>query len=921
MRRIQRTKPGTRSPGHDEQLLVTKLFAPPARPRLVARPRLTRQLDAVTGHKLTVISAAAGYGKTTLLSEWARSGNVPVAWLSLGPEDNDPVRFWSYVVASIQACTRPESKVQSPKSGRGDFGLWTSGSRPGVTALVNRVAAFPEQVVLALDDYHLIESQAIHDGVSFLLDHMPPTMHLVIAGRTEPPLLLNRLRARDELLELHAADLRFMPDEAERFLADVMSLDLEAGGAALLESQTEGWVAGLQLAALALKGGDNLAGQVRGISAGHPYILGYITDEVLRRQPGEVQAFLLQTSILDRFCAPLCDAIMGEPGSDGMIRVLESANLFIVPLDAEGRWYRYHYLFAEFLRAQLVQTRPQQASDLHRRASAWFEERKLTSEAIKHALAAEDFEWAAGLIDRAAEVMVQRGELVTITAWLDALPEQMVRARPGLSIWYAWMMLLTGQVDAVEPRLLDAERGTRARSDAVADSENPPPVGWLNPSYAQIAIIRAFVAGTRGEPAEAIRYSSAALDYLNTGPDMKTLRSLALMNLGQAHYLRGEIDAATTVLIEAQAISRPAGLMYNTVGASGYLAALQIAKGRLHHAHKLYRQALRLSLDGDGQPLPPAVVAYAGLGSLEYEWNHLDEAWACLLQGIGLGEASGEYGPLIEGYITLARVRSATGDAKSAQEMLDKAEQVALRSGPNGNSNRVAAWRARLCLAVGDLQAAVRWAREFADEAGLEATAGMNLPLPYSRRMEHATLVRVLMAEGNFEEAHAQLMTLRQDAEAGGRLGESIELLALEALAWRARGRAAQALRALGQALSLAEPEGYVRTFVDEGQPMAALLRAYEREATGRAQRYTRRLLEAFPEERATLAALVEPLTEREIEVLLLLAGNLSYQSIARKLIVTENTARWHIKNIYRKLHVNRRAAAVERATALGFLS
>jgi len=745
------------------------------------------------------------------------------------------------------------------------------------------------------------------------------------------------LRAADELVELRADDLKFLPHEAAQFLVHTMDLSLPSDVINSLEARTEGWVAGLQLAALAMRASSKLSGSISdpvAFSGSHRYLLDYLADEVFDRQPDHVQRFLLRTSILDRLCGSLCDEVTSGPHSQALLEMLEHTNLFLVPLDDERRWFRYHHLFGEFLRNRLHQAEPDQVPELHRKASAWHEAHGLTAGAIMHSLEAADFERAARLVEVAAEPAIQRGEITTIRGWLEALPGEIIRKRYGLSIWYAWVTLLAGQVGVVESHLQAAENNVmRIQRNAPA---NRLPPGTLNQTLGQIAVIRAYLAQERGDLVGNQRYAREALELLKDGRDKDgrenmTLRSIALMSLGRAHLSSGDSAAAATSLSEAQEISRSDGLTYNTVGATYYLAQLRVAQGRLHGADALYEEMLRLSAGtgarDDTQPQLTASHAYAGMGELRYEWNELDEVARCLGQGVALAEPAGEYGLLRSMSISLARVKQVQGDSKGALELLDRADRLARETGACDQIARVAAWRARLCLAEGDMQAALRWSREL-DEYTVWPAGRPLLPLLYRRGVEYTTLARLLIAQGRANEAASMLQAFCAEAEAAGWFGCVIELRALEALALQAQGCVSETFTALAQALSLAEPEGYVRTFLDDGAPMQELLSMHQQWQGTPGRGYAGRLLAAWSDAAArgapgasatTLAGSydegsAEALTAREIEVLRLLADRLPYRIIAQKLIVTENTARWHIKNVYQKLQVNRRAQAIARA-------
>ena len=885
---------------------------PRAQPNLVPRPRLGELLAEGMNRKLTLVSAPAGFGKTTLLSEWLtmHSGEgYPVAWVALDEGDNDPARFLSYLVAALQTVTE----------GVGEAALVSLHSpqpppiEPILTALINEVDAIPNDFALVLDDYHLVEAESVHDAVTFLLDHLPPQMHLVIASRTDPPLPLSRLRARGQMTEIRDDDLRFTSEEAAAFLEDVMGLNLSAEDVGALEQRTEGWIAGLQLAALSMQGLDDVSGFIEAFTGSNRYVLDYLAEEVLKKQPEQVQGFLLQTSILDRLSGALCDAVTGEDDGQAMLERLEHANLFTVPLDQERHWYRYHHLFAEFLRGRLWRMQPERVPELHSRAAKWYEEHGSTSEAIRHALAAEDFELAARLVEQTRGTMITRDELNTLLGWLEALPDELVRSRASLCLAYAWVLVLTGQVDTVEARLRDAEL-------AVCSAEPDERARGLG----EVAAARAEVARMRGEIPRAIDLSHRALEIIPE--ESLLLRSVAALNLGSAYWISGDTTAASRASSEAVILSEAAENIYVTLVALRELALVKVAQGRLREAAELYRKALQLGLEQGYELLPVMGYVYIGLGDLLREWDNLEAALYHLTEGIKLCKQGGLVVPLPDGYISLSRVKQARGDIVGALATVQEAEQLVRRHNITLFIAKLAAHRARLSLAQGDTEAIARWARE--------SDLGIVDEPTFQDEFEHTTLARVLIATDRAEEALRLLERLLEAAQADGRMGSEIQIFALRALALRAADDTAGAVNALARALSLAEPEGYVRTFVDEGVPMAALLQQVvqaQKEGSLAAtlpdfsREYVGKLLAAIKEEtapppRVTAASLLEPLSERELEVVRLIASGASNRDIARKLFVSLSTVKTHINNIYRKLEVRTRTQAVARARELKLL-
>ena len=883
-------------------LLTTKLYIPPVRPELVSRPRLIERLNAGLLHKrkLTLISAPAGFGKTTLLSEWTRGCERPIAWVSLDKDDNDPTRFWGYFVAALQTVRA--------RIGKAALALLHSPQPPPIeailTTLINEITGIPDGFALVLDDYHVIEAQPIHDALAFLLDHLPPQIYLVIATRADPPLPLSRLRGRGQLIELRTADLRFTPDEAAAFLNQVMGLRLPAEDVAALEARTEGWIVGLQMAALAMQGQgtERIASFVAAFAGSHRYILDYLTDEVLLQQPESVQTFLLQTAILDRLTAPLCDAVTERSDGQTMLERLEAANLFIVPLDDERRWYRYHHLFANLLRRRLSRTQPDLLPALHLQASDWYEKTGLVGEAVSHALAAEDVERAARLVEGRALAMIFLGELTTLVGLLDALPDEVVRSRPWLCIAHAWALVFAGLLDAVELRLKGAETTLDTFGDA-RRAEGRHIAG-------HIAAIRAYIAALRGDMSRAAEFTREALEQLPE--EDLAVRGLSAGLLGTVLRWSGDLVAAAQALARAIAITQAASDSHAAVEALYNLAAVQFAQGQLHKTVATCRDALLLAdeyIERGGRRLPIVAPGYYLMSQVLREWNDLEGALRHAREAIELCEQWGWPEGLAFGYLRLARALQAVGDADGAHEAIRKARQAASGLSPWFGAH-MAAHQARLWLAQGNLTPASHWAQE----SGLSADDELN----YQYMGEYSVLARVLIAQVRLDEASRLLARLLEMTEAAGAMSYVIETLVLQALALQAQGKDDQALTVLERALSFAEPEGYVRTFIDKGAPMAALLRTAA--SRGIALDYVSKLLAAFGEVAFPSAPLVEPLSERELEVLRLLAAGLSNREIAAELFLAVGTVKKYTSNIYGKLNVHKRTQAVARARELGLL-
>ncbi len=905
-------------------LLSTKLYIPPARPELVPRPRLSQRLGEGLARRLTLVCAPAGFGKTTLVSEWLRTlAGVSAAWLTLDEEDNDPARFLDYLIAALQSAQAGLGKAAQA--------LLRSPHAPPVrsilTALINDLARGATDLVLVLDDYHEIETQAGHDAVALLLDHLPQPLHLVIISRTDPPLPLARLRARDQVTEIRAADLRFTVEEAAIFLNQVMRLGLAAEDIAALEARTEGWAAGLQLAALSMRGSEDSAAFVAAFTGSNRYVLDYLAEEVLRRQDERVQRFLLQTSILERLTGPLCDAVVADPLADepagpsgafslirlfadspgqAMLVALEQANLFTVPLDAERRWYRYHRLFAEFLRGRLRQAHPDLWPELHRRAARWYEQRGWAAEAVPHALAAQDWEHAARLVEGVAQGLLLRGEMATLRRWVEALPDAVVRSRPHLCVLAAWVLVLQMQVEAAEPYLRCAEEGVAAGREAEASLAG------------EMLALRSMAAVFRGDMRGAAELARQALE--RSSSEDAFLRSVVAFDAGLGHLLDGDAPAASRAFAEAVDCARQANSTLIAVVAMCQWAEQERDQGRLQRAAEIYEQALRWLDEQEMQELPIAGMAHSGLGGLLGEWNRLDEAAERLTRGTALcrqwaGVAA------FHGYANLVRVRRAQGDVAGALAAVAEMEELARQSDfVTMDEFSLGSLCLRLWIEQGRWEAVSRWA-----EQGARVLGGEGGPYPYvgmlSARMG---LARARLAQGLPEETLELLEPLLPEVERLGQETVALEVLLLQAQAQQALGRPAEALAALRQALQRGEPAGYVRLFLDEGAPLAALLRLAA--ARGVAPAYVQRLLAAIGGGTRAAptaygpAALVEPLSGREREVLDLLAAGCSNREIARRLVISVGTVKRHINNIYGKLDVHSRTQAVARAGELGLL-
>jgi LuxR family transcriptional regulator, maltose regulon positive regulatory protein len=908
-------------------ILATKLYVPQPQPGGVLRPRLIERLNEDLHRKLTLISAPAGFGKTTLLSEWLAGNERPAAWLSLEAGESDVTRFLAYLLAALQ-------KIEA-HIGEGVLRALQSPQHPPaesiLTTLLNEIATVEENFVLVLDDYHVVDARAVDDALAFLLEHLPPQAHLVIATREDPRLPLARLRARGQLTELRAADLRFTPSEAAEFFSGVMGLDLSAESIAALDSRTEGWIAGLQLAAISMRAHKDAAGFIESFTGSHRFVLDYLVEEVLGQQTESVQAFLLCTSILDRLCGPLCDAVVPDRSATGQatLEYLERANLFLVPLDGERRWYRYHHLFAELLRQRLYQNGDLGVAALHVRASEWFEGQGLEAEAIHHALVAEDFERAASLIELSWRAMDRSLQFATWLGWVEALPDEIVRARPVLGVAYAWALLDTGELEAGESRLRDAEwwlettAGPSGRPEVPAADMVVVDEEEFRSLPVTIASARAYRAQALGDVSGTMEHARRALDLLPEDDHLG--RAIPGALLGLAYWESGDLEAAYRTIVDALMAFQMTGNIVAAISGTYGLAEIRMDQGRLREAARTYQEALRLTVEHGEPTLRGTADLYLGLSGLHLEWGDLEAAREYLLKSEELSVHAALPDWPYRCYVAKARIEEAQGKLHDAFDLLDEAERLYYRT-PVPDVRPVTALKARVWVKQGRLTEARGWARE----RGLSVQDDLS----YLREFEHIVLARLLMAEhktsqeaGSIPETMRLLERLLEAAEAGGRMGRVIEILILQALAHQMQGDTSASLEPLQRSLTLAEPEGYVRIFVDEGVPMAGLL--FEVAARGTMPDYTAMLLAAFEAEGREgkdtsdpppAQSLVEPLSQREMEVLRLIAQGLSNREIGERLFLALDTVKGHNRRIFGKLSVQRRTEAVAKARSLDIL-
>ena len=894
-------------------LLSTKLHLPRPRAQLVSRSHLVDRLQQGMAGALTLVSAPAGFGKTTLLAQWRASTCIPVAWLSLEAEDNDPTRFLSYVIAALQTLNAQMGTTalevlhtpQPPSPGAVLAVL--------VNDLVDRGGG---DFALVLDDYHTITAESIQRGMTFLLEHLPTQLHLVLATRADPPLPLARLRAQGQLCEVRADELRFGAAEAGTFLQAVMGLDLTAEAITALESRTEGWIAGLQLAALSLQGGVDVTAFLAAFTGSHRYVLDYLSDEVLARQPMSVQTFLLHTCILERLSGPLCDAVTAQDGGQAMLEALERANLFVVALDDERRWYRYHHLFAEVLRSHLQQREPTLPPLLHRRASAWYEQHELPAEAVQHALLVPDAELAVRLIEPIALPVALQGQVSTVLGWLNALPEALVRAHPFLCVYSALLLSFINQFEAAEELLQQAERGV----------QEDLPAEQVLIILGYVLAIRAGIASFSGDLMHGVSLARQALNLL---PETEAIpRAGVMATVARAYLVSGEVTPASEREVAAAvALNRTSNDPFAVVSSLTLLARLHVLQGRLRQAAATYGQVTQVVPRPEMlQTMFNSLLYYFGLGDLLREWNDLDAAAHHLAQGMALVKETLTLEPFVAmlGYTALAHLQQAHGNTTTALATLDALAHLAeQRHFAPHLVTQVAAARAQLEVAQGKLAAVICWA----DNCGL-STKDENLPYP--RESEYMVLARVRIAQARDDPAAPLLQDvlhlldqLLKDAEAKARQSSVLQILVLRALALEAQGDRTSALSTLERALVLAAPEGYIRLFIDEGEPLLALLR--QAHARSSVRGYVATLLRVFGEQvvsdvhrsSASPNVLAEPLTEREHEVLRLLLEGASNHEIARRLVVSVNTVKRHVYNLCGKLGVQSRTQAIIRARDL----
>jgi LuxR family transcriptional regulator, maltose regulon positive regulatory protein len=929
-------------------LLATKLYVPWPRAghpasSLVTRCRLNRRLEAGLRGKLTLISAPAGFGKTSLIVDWLQSrGQIPdagvpnaarglpaepttidVGWLSLDEGDNDPARFLSYLIAALQPF-RPQ--LAEPYAA-----LLHSPQPPApetiLAMLLNALAAGDRDLLLVLDDYHVIDAQAVHALLALFLERMPPQCHLLLATRSDPPLPLARLRSQGQMVELRTDNLRFTHDETATFLNAVMGLDVTPADLAVLEARTEGWITGLQLAALSLQGRADASQFVSAFGSAHRYIMEYLVEEVLDRQPVPIRRFLLYTAILNRLSGPLCDALLEEvrmqtaqaeealtAGGQAILDHLERANLFLIPLDEEGRWYRYHHLFGAVLAAQLQRIYPDRVAWLHRRASDWFEQQQLFDEAIHHALAAGEFERTVTLLERLAPTLLKRGEMVTLRRQIERLPSTVRQRYPQLGLALAEALAIADDKREAEKVLDDAE-------GAAEVLQHDPAARAL--LLGKAATIRLYLALLTNDREKATAMAERALRLL-PAEDLPS-RAKASLYWGLALFTWGRMDEAIDAFGETHRLSLETDDLHTTVWALDNIGDSYLYSGRLHQAEAPLRRALQLAAAYGQERLPTLGLPLVSLSMVLYEWNRLDEAAVLSQEALSLLDRFPSIHFEIFCRLQQGRVAFGTGNLAAAEAAVQRAAELAEREEIVPlYASQIAHVQMRLWLALGRRQEAKAWGRQW--------RANLDDALDFAYEPAHLALARLLIFQNQHEEALRLLRRLQQAAAHGGRRGILVESLLLQALAQHACGQHGPALAIVQRALVLGEPEGFVRIFVDEGPPLAGLLSALQR--SGRDSPYVAALLAAFPHQdetspmpAAALAAvdapqpqLVEPLSPREMQTLRLVAAGLSNRQIATELVITVGTVKRHLNNIYGKLGVGSRTQALARAAELGLL-
>ncbi len=883
-------------------LLMTKLYLPPTRSDLVVRSQLLQALDHSQQQKLTLLSAPAGFGKTTLLSMWLTRSQQRYAWLSLDKRDNDPGRFWLYIATTLQKIIPEIQEEVLPLLST----LALPPSEALLTLLLNILAEVRQNVILVLDDYHLITEQDIHEKLSFFLENLPATTHLLIASRSEPTFSLTRLRAQGQLSELHSNDLRFSNTEATAFLCEIMHLNLSKEEIKELDAHTEGWIAGLQLAALSMQGQTQVSDFIATFRGNHRYILDYLSSEVLQRQSEPIRDFLLHTAILERLSAPLCNAITGQNNGQAMLEELERINLFLIPLDEQRHWYRYHHLFAEFLQERLQQREPELLPQLHLRASQWYEQHQMFTEAITHALRADAMQRALQMVEDSAIEIMKNGEIVTLLQWIRAFPEEQIRKHMHLHIFKAAALTGVGQLEYAERCLQEVEQSLKKMQEEIKTEQEQL---LYEERYTEFAACRAIQAAFCADLPATFAWSQYALEHLRTEEDF--IRSIVATSLGSAYLLLGNLQAAyetyTTAITAAFSIQN----VHTALADIGALGFIQAAYGHLQQAIETHQQAIRMSRNKAGYLFPVVSMSYASLAQIWYERNNLEEAQRYAQDGIKQGKRWGYSGTLAQCSCVLATIQVNAEQTAEAFTTMEELERLVEGNTISLVAGLIRSQKALLHLRTGNLERAVYWAQ----------TCGLSEhdTITYPRDGEYLILTQILLAQGATLQARRFLERLISVTEADGRNWTLIDSLVQLALLEQAEGDLSAALNWLTKAVRLAASEGFVRVFLDKGEAILLLLRQLLWRAN--APKYTKILLTAFGESpTGTTPQDREVLSERELHILRCIAEGRSNQEIAQELIIALSTVKTHLSNIYTKLEVHSRTQAIGRARESGLL-
>jgi LuxR family maltose regulon positive regulatory protein len=895
------------------ELLVTKTRLPQLSPDWVARPRLSSKLVEALRHKFVLISAPAGYGKTTLVIEALRDFKKPVGWVSLEASDNVPGNFWNYFITALQnvipgVCQPVLNAMQSPQPPPVEWLL---------TTIINSMSSHDGDFVLVLDDYHTIESPAIHEAISFIIEHLPPGVHLVIASRIDPPLPLARLRVKGDIAEIRAVDLSFTIEEAAAFLKNMAGITLSEPDLSMLENRTEGWAAGLKMAALSLLGKKDITGYIKAFSGSNRYVLDYLSEEILRQQLPDIKQFLLKTSILERLCGPLCDTLTERSDSQSTLARLEAANLFISPLDDERYWYRYHQLFATILYNQLVRDEPQLVILLHQRASLWYEKEGLTEEAINHALLGGDAERAATILENVAARMLGQNQAITLLGYSSRIPEPIILASPWLCACFAWAALTVNKPEILSKMLSLA---VEALND-VPEKLSPYSRANLQRIKGHTLSLQSFVVQAQGDIPRAIQLSEEANRELPaTGIDDLLARAVNSLNLAAYYQKTGDITRAVPLLEELITAGRKIDYHFAILAGQGSLADIEMQLSRFDKVTALCNEAIDQGTRWGGlYPLPATSLAYVVLGQLEYEQNELDSATDNLKRGIELGESSYFWEAVIKGYLTMSKLMQVQGNFGLATEYIQRSEKLGPWVTAPPEVQQIPAFKARLALRQGNIAAASEWARQ------QDISLPLNKLRGYQQEFNYLTLVRVKVAIGNCQGIPEYLDEFINNAGCQERSAAVIEALILKALAMDCLGESAEAEETFDRALSLAGPSGYIRTFIDEGDWIAGLLQGLV--TAGKHVVYASKLLglitPQLPEQsssRKTVPGIIEAISPRELEVLKLIASGKSNKEIGSTLFLAIGTVKKHTNNIFSKLGVASRTQAIARARDLGII-